>query len=234
MKKKILFLLSLFAIGITISMVIFNNSESKKIKLGGYIFDIPLSYSRENSNFGWLAKFSGFDDGSNSYMLEFSAEEMAANIPGYKTRNKEYKEDIRAILSILTPVEVERYQHAEQQRDLWYLRNFYQDAAINKYIDKGWFMVSGKYEKGRLWSVVKKMPSDKEEFPESIFDFWVADCFSGASPLTKSGKIVNCRSYVFYENIAIDFYVSEENLEVIESIRDYLRSKIESWKISAQ
>jgi len=231
MLKKVLFaILGVLIIGVTAYGAALVMSDTYSVTLGQHSFNIPKQYSRHGAVPQWLMKVRGLDDGSRDYMLEFPAEEIATAVPGYKTADGKYKEDIRAILAVLTPVEVKRNQDSGRYRDLWYAENSYRDRIIEPYPNRPWFRVYRKVEYPYSWAVVKKSPQDGHTLPHEVFDFWVSHCLSGNSPITTSGKIVRCDSYVFFDDFAIDFSVSEQNLDVIDGVKAFLKSKVESWK----
>lgn len=231
-KKLLLSILGMAVIGTVAYVAAFAISDSYDVSLGQHRFRIPKEYSQQGVIPKWLSATPGLDDGSRSYTLVFSAEEIATRVPGYKPMDGRFKEDIRAILAVLTRADIKSYRDADRHRDLWHARNFYHQPTIEPYENRPWFRVYGKYEYPRMWSVIKKSLKRGDAFPQHVFDFWVADCVSGNSPITKSGKIVDCLTYVSYDDIAIDFYISEQNLDVVDDVRALLKSKVESWRVN--
>lgn len=231
LKKALLAILGILVVGVAAYGAVLVMSDAYKVTLGQHTFNIPKQYSRQGAIPQWLLTLPGLDDGSRDYMLTFPAEEIAAEVHGYKKTNGKYKEDIRAILAVLTHAEIKRYQDSGRYRDLWYAEDSYRERIIESYSDRPWFRVYRKLDYPRLWTVLKKSPEAERTLPSNVSDFWVGSCRLGNSPLTGSGKLVDCQSYVFYDDIAIDFYISEQNLDVIDDVRAFLRSKIESWNI---
>lgn len=231
LKTRLLVMLGILVLGAAAYGAVVIMSDNYKVTLGQHTFDVPKQYSRQGAVPKWLLTLPGLDNGSRDYMLKFPASEIAAQVPGYKKTNGQYKEDIRAILAVLTPEEIKRYQDAGRYRDLWYAENSYRERIIEPYPDRPWVRVYRKIDYPRLWTVLKKSPQSEGALPQNVSDFWVGSCRLGNSPITGSGKIVDCQSYIFYNDIAIDFYISEQNLYVIDDVRAFLKSKIESWDI---
>ncbi|MDZ4380600.1 MAG: hypothetical protein U0942_04590 [Parvibaculum sp.] len=201
-------------------------SDTYRVALGQHVFNIPTQYSRQ----GAASQLTGADEDSRSYMLEFSAEDVAAEVSNYKTTNGSYRENIRAVLIAPTFDESKRYQSPGYLKDIWNAEGSYRDAIIESYAGRSWLKVYRKIEYPYSWAVLREMPEKNRSVPENVFSFWIANCLSGNSPITQSGEIVICQSYALDQDIVIDFYISEQNLDVIEDVRLFLKSKIELWK----
>jgi len=232
MRKIIFIVLSLLMASAVVYAAIFALSDTLHVQLGKYTFNIPKQYSQEGALPHWLIITPGLDDGSKDYLLRFPAKEIVAAIPGYKEMDGRYTEDITAILAVLTSVEVKRYEDSERYRDLWNATGSYLERIVELYTHKPWFKIYRKIEYPNSWAVVSQSPENGALLPKDTLDFWVAHCLSGNSPLTKSGEIAICDSYVFYEDIVIDFSVSEQNLDVINDVRSYLKNTIENWRVA--
>ncbi|HEX7046957.1 MAG TPA: hypothetical protein VF275_05250 [Gammaproteobacteria bacterium] len=230
--KKSFYILVVLILGSAVTYAaVIAVSDTYRVKLAQHTFNIPKQYSREGGLSLWFAGIPGLDDGSRAYLLEFPAEELAEAIPGYQPMDGRYREDITAILNSLRPVEVKRYKDSERYRDLWEATGSYQKRIVEPYSDRPWFKVYREVEYPYSWTVTTRSPDGGEPLPENVFDFWIAHCLSANSPITESGKSIDCDSYVFYDDIAIDFGISEQNLHLVDEVRAYLKSKIESWKV---
>jgi hypothetical protein len=116
-------------------------SDTYRVALGQHVFNIPKQYSRQ----GAISQLSGTDESSRSYMLEFSAEDVAAAVPNYKTANGSYKENIRAILITPTLDESNQYQSPRYLKDIWNTEGLYRDTIIQPYADRLWLKVYTRY-----------------------------------------------------------------------------------------
>jgi len=66
------------------------------------------------------------------------------------------------------------------------------------------------------------MPSDR-------LSFWIAGCLDGKSPLTPSGTLALCDSFVLVGSLAVHFTVTEQNLGKTEAVRRYLAELVVQW-----
>lgn len=232
MRKIAFILVALFVLIVTAYAVSEFMSDSVTAKLGPYTFDIPKKYARQGSISRWITRLPGLDDGSRAFMLEFPAEELVDAVSGYQMRDGRYVEVIRAILNVLEPYEVARYENPDRYRDLWEKLLDDKDGIVEPFQNVGWFKVSSVPD-DHLWEVVKVLPKNKVEMPKDPLDFWVASCRTGVgeSPVTATGKIEDCLTYTFYDDIVIEFYISGQNLHLIDDVRAYLRDKVESWRV---
>lgn len=232
MRKMVFILVALLLLsmaGYTVSVFM---SKTVTARLGPYLFEIPKRYAREGSIPRWITRLSGLDDGSRVFMLEFPAEELASAVSGYHSRDGHYVEVIRAILNVLEPYEAARYENPDRYRDLWEKLADDQEGIVEPFRNTDWFKVYSSSDH-YLWDVVKTLPNNEVKIPKNPLDFWVAGCRTGVgkSPITKTGEIESCLTYAFYDDIAIEFYISGQNLHLIDEVRIYLRDKIESWRV---
>jgi hypothetical protein len=210
-------------------------SDTYDVRLGAHRFAIPKQYSLEGRIPSWLRAVSGLDDGSRSYLLKIPAQEVAKNVPGYKSTDGKLDEDVEFVLNVLNDVEIRRYADSGRFRDLWYATESYADRVVEPYENRSLFRVfrNTKHKHSRdSWAVTRISPQSDISIPRDVFDFWIAHCLAGDSPITLSGRYVSCRSYVFYGDISIEFSVSEQNLDVIDQVRDFLKSQVELWQVA--
>lgn len=230
-KKIVLTVAALLTTSVVAYTAVIAFSDTYRVELGQHTFNIPKQYSQEGGLPQWLTDVPGLDDGSRAYMLTFPAEELAKAIPGYQPTDGRYREDLRAILNALTSVEVARYEDSGRYRDLWEATGSYGERIVEPYPDRPWFKVYRKVEYPKAWAAVKQAPESGEPRPEDALEFWVASCRDVNSPITKTGRRTRCLTYAFYDDIAIEFYISGKNLHLIDEVRAYLKSKVESWKV---
>lgn len=232
MRRIVFILVALFILSIAGYTASAFMSETVTARLGPYTFDIPKKYARQGSIPRWVTSLSGLDDGSRAFLLEFPAEELADTVPGYQSQDGHYVEVIRAILNVLEPYEVARYENPNRYRDLWEKLADDKERIAEPFRDIGWFKVYSS-PNHYLWEVVRMLPDNEVEMPKDPLGFWVASCRTGAgeSPITETGEVEDCLTYAFYNDIAIEFYISGQNLHLIDEVRAYLRDKVESWRV---
>lgn len=204
-------------------------SDLSEVKLGQHSFAIPKNYQLEKSIPEWLRWLPGIDDGSRDVLLKFSAAEVAKYVPDYRETDGHYREDIVAVLAALDTEETRRYESGERLSDLWHFSGSYTDAIVEPHENAGWHKVYRKVEYPFSWAVLKQLPDTGQKMPNPS-DFWISQCLSGDSPLTPSRKRVACKSHVFFDDLVVDFEVSEQNLKVIDGVADYLKAKVTEWK----
>ncbi|MGR4068620.1 hypothetical protein [Billgrantia sp. C5P2] len=229
MRSIIVILLSACVIGYSASVFM---SDTVKVNLGDDTFEIPKVNSRQGSMPSWIANLPGLDDGSKAFVLEFSAEGLSEAAPGYQVRDGDYIEVIRAVLHVLEPYEVARYEDPDRYRDLWEKANSGKEEVIEAHHVDGWYKIYPRTS-SRNWSVVRQLPRLGGGAPKDPLDFWVADCRYSNSPVTETGMRERCLTYIFYDDIAVEFYVSGQNLHLIDEIRDHLRERVESWRVKS-
>lgn len=208
-----------------------STSDSTEIRLGRHVFVIPKAHLMEQATPDWLRWFPGLDDGSRDVLLRFGAAEVARGVPGYAEADGDYAEDVVAVIAVLNPDEIKRYQSGERLADLWYGTGSYTDAIVEPLGGTGWHKVYRKVEYPYSWAVLKQLPTAGQSMP-SPSEFWIAQCLAGDSPLTPSGKRGGCKSHVSFGDLVVDFEVSEQNLRVIDGVAGYLTAKVTEWRRS--
>lgn len=203
---------------------------ASKVVLGARTFSIPKENLLEAALPGWLRRFPGLDDGSRSFLVKFPASELAEGVPDYRVSDGNYREDIFGVLSALTAEEERRYATSEQLADLWHRRDSYRDAVIEPYTIPGWHKVYRKIEYPYSWALLKYLPPAEQPIPPSSEGFWVAQCLEGGSTVTASKRHVACKSFVQFDDVAVDFEMSEQNVKHIDQIRAFIKAQVLEWK----
>jgi len=84
----------------------------------------------------------------------------------------------------------------------------------------------------RSWETFTISPKTTP-LPKDIFSFWVGFCDkSKGSPLTKSGILVDCQSFAMVDNVAVNFHVGWQNLQLVPQIRAFLVEGMKAWRVS--
>jgi hypothetical protein len=204
-------------------------SDMATIKLRNHVFTVPARYSLEGSVPDWLRNVTGLDE-SHDILLTFGADEIAAHVPGYVTKDEGYTENITVRVAALDPVDVARSADPSRFSDVWSGTGSYKDRIVEPYKNRPWYKVFRKLEYPVSWAVLSQYPDSNKPFPLKISDFWLAECLTLHSPLTKSGKRVDCTTDRLTGDIEIEFDVSEQNLPVIEAVGDYIQATILAWE----
>lgn len=235
MKKKLKLTCRVVLIAITVSWLAgcgtnASTDEASNVTLGARTFLIPKPNQMEVAMPEWLRRFPGLDDGSKSFLVKFPATDIAKSIPGYRTSDGSYQEDISGVLSALTPIEAQRYEQFEHLSDLWHGEGSYRDAVVKPYTILGWYKVYRKVEYPYSWALLKYLPAAGQSIPPNSAEFWVAQCVEGGSMITASKKHVACKSFVQFEDMTVDFELSEQNIEYIDQIRAFIKAQVIDWK----
>lgn len=206
-----------------------------RFQLGQYEFDIPRRYIVNAPLPAWIRWIPGLDDDSRSALFVIPAKEINSAVPGYQISDGRYRDDIRGLLMVLTPDEMERYRHSRlfaQLEDLWLGVGSYKDRRVEKSAE-GRFKVYRGTEYPRSWALVKEYPDSTKSMPAFPLAFWIAHCLEGGKPLGETGRGVSCQSYALMNDVVIEFDVSDYNVDVIDKIRDFLITKVSQWKRSS-
>jgi len=200
-----------------------------EFRLGHYNLEIPRKNVISNSIPSWLRWLPGLDDGSNSALFLFKDREIKGSIPGYKYTKFSFRDDIEILAMILTPEEINRYKNPEtysQLGDLWRNEGSYSDRKVEHYGSNGWYKVYRAIEYPHSWALLNRYPETENPLPESTLEFWVAHCLEFHP---NDGKHVSCTSHVLFDDILIEFDISEYNIVVINEIRNYLQITVKNW-----
>ncbi len=201
-------------------------------KLNAHVLVIPSHYSLEGEVPGWLRRLPGLDSSNKEILLGFDADELAAQIAGYKPWDGKYKENIAVDLAALNSVEIDRVSHPEELKDIWYGTGSYKDRTVEPYQDHPWYKVFRKVEYPNSWAVVTQYPDTAKPLPSDAAGVLLAECLTLHSPLVTSGKRIDCVSNRLMGDMNMEFHISEQNLPVVDAVKDYLQTKILSWEIA--
>lgn len=207
-------------------------SVASRVVLGQKTFLIPKSNQLETAMPAWLKRLPGLDDGSRSFLVQFPAADIASNIAGYRIADGNLQENINGVLSVLTPKEVQRYEHAEQLAELWRRDGSYKDAIVEPYTAFGWYKVFRKVEYPYSWALLKYLPP-KLPNPVNSTNFWVAQCLERTSAITSSKRHVACKTFVQFGDVAVDIELSENNIGFIDQLRVFIETEVTKWTLAS-
>ena len=201
------------------------STEQKPVSLslGTHIFLIPEANALVGKQFFWMDWLKGADEASRTKEIVFFGDELSKAVPGYRTDSV----NLFATLAVLNDDEISRYKNSDRYRDIWAGEGAFQGGSVEAWGDvKGWYKVFRPLEQNS-WTVMRRYPDPAISVPKNPEEFWVAHCSKMG---TKSKVPVNCRSYLFFDDIAVDFSISEANLPLIDKVRTFLKGRVLEWK----
>lgn len=218
-----------FCVVISICGLTMASSSPHLLKLGNNSLEIPQRYLKDSSTIPpalqWLPSL---DDNSKELLLTIDADEMAGNIPGFKPADGDYRDDVRIRLSALTPVERSRYLDTSRFSEAWSKTGSYHDAIVEQDAVNHLTRIYRKVEYPNSWESFKIPPTEK--IVGDIYSIWTGHCIQSRSPLTPSGVLALCKSYVIVDDMAVNFTVSEQNISKVDALRSYLSGLVSSWE----
>jgi len=203
---------------------------NQRVVLADHVFLIPKEYSLGDSIPLWLRLMPGLDDDSRATLFQVPAEELAVAVPGYIPADGKYVENVRAMLTVLAKVEAERYVNPEWVREAREGTGSFSGRIVEPYVGQPWYKVFRPVEYPYSWSIFSMQSSSDEFLSDRGEDRWLAHCLRISSPIATSGNFVSCSTHVLFEDLVIEFSISEQNLVVADEIKLYLVSKVTSWK----
>jgi len=225
--------LALLAFGVALGATAEVLRPYETLRLGKYTFHIPKENAMTNGVPVWLRWMPGLDDGSRSALFMIEASTLGGEIPGYRQRDGLYEDDIEGLLMVLTPEEVGRYRDSSRYYvlvDLWYRQGSYRERKVEPYGSSGWYKVYRRVEYPRSWVLLTAYPDPAKPLPENQRDLWVASCLELNRPAGQTGKGVSCRGKILFDDIVVEFHISDYNLPVIDQVRDFLKARVLEWK----
>jgi hypothetical protein len=217
-----------FLITASVAMSASGAADTQTARLDGHDFEIPQRYFQDG---GWVPRWlrwlPGLDDGSRELLLTISASEVAAAVPGFKPKDGRYDDDLRLRLVVLREDERRQYLDPNQFADIWNSTGSYRDRVVETDPETHFTLAYRRVEYPNSWEVFavsldKPMPSD-------LFSFWIGHCLNSHSPLTPSGALALCKSYVVVGDVAVNFTLSAQNLTHMDGIRNYLVGLVSQW-----
>lgn len=208
------------------------DDEFLRFRLGPYELHIPERNAVSDAIPAWLRWLPGLDDGSRSVMYMLHAQDIQENIPDFQTSDGDYVDNIRGIVTALTPIEVSRYKDPRQfaeLSDLWFATGAYENRVVRRSKITGLYDVfyDDGYRSG--WALLSRYPDPNEPLPDEPLDFLVAHCVEGGRPIGQTGRGVNCRSHVLLGDIAVEFRLSGYNVHLIDEVRQFIKRTVSGW-----
>lgn len=201
-------------------------SNSSKIRIGSYNFDIPEEYLLESSAPDWLKWLPGVDATNEGVLFRLPAKLISENVSGYKAIDGKYVEDIRGYLVVLNSHERLRYADKAQYDDLISGTGSYASMIVENHGQL--FKVFRKVEYPYSFALVTENPT---EISKASNGFWVAHCLNRKNSISETKEHVNCSSYIVNGDLLVEFNISEQNILYIEAVKHYLMQQVMKWKV---
>lgn len=201
--------------------------ETRRIRLGGRSFEIPERYFKDSEIPAWLRGLRGLDDGSRTLLLTIDAAEVAAAVPGFKPTLDRYVDNMQLQLFVPQGVEFQRLARPYWLLDIWNSTGSYSERRIETDPETNFVRVYRRIEYPYSWEVLTISPD--KPMPDDLYSFWIGHCLTGSSPLTSTGSISDCTSHVVAAGVSVHFRTNEQNLAVVNRIREYLAGLALQW-----
>ncbi len=215
-------------ITVTVAMFASDTSDTQTVRLDRHNFEIPKRYFQNDAwTSDWLRWLPDLDDGSRELLLTINASEAAAEVPGFKPMDGRYKDDLRLRLVVLQREERQRYLDPYRFAEIWNHTGPYRDQIIEKDVSTHFVRAFRRVEYPNSWEVFTTAPG--KPMPSDLFSFWIGHCLNSHSPLTPSGDLALCKSYVIVGDVAVNFTMSAQNLPNTNGVRKFLVSLVSQW-----
>lgn len=196
--------------------------------IGAHKFSVPQKNIPDLSPWSWVKSVVGLDQDVDSFIFEFSGDEIKSHIGAYApTRNSLDQKVIGAVYHV-SQDEKNRFDAPEKYSNLWYANNGYDSREVSFDERSGYYFVYEKRGYRGKFYVFLKPPEG--ELPASMDDFFVAIC-SGSS--TTELRHVSCSKQIFIaDDLVVDFSISLENLVSLVNVVSFLRATFAEWRVS--
>ena len=195
-----------------------------KVKLRDYVFHIPERNAMRRTAPFWLRWIKGLDDSSNVTRFRVPLEEVRRSIPAFRWDFRS-SDDVTAILTVLSEEEVARYHDSYRfHGEMWYGTGSYTGRRVEPLGETGWYRVYHPLET-KSWEVLRRRPDENTPLPDDPLSFYVARC-----SIRLGGETTGCLTYALSGRVVIDFWTQEENLLLVDEIRDFMIAKVLEWK----
>lgn len=200
------------------SEVIYNIGEHK--------FSIPKKNIADLSPFYWINSVVGLDQNVDSFIFEFSGDEINQYIGTYIPRINSINQKVIGGVYRVNRLEKSRYDDTERYANIWYANNGYEDREVSFDERSGYYFVYEKKGYRGLFYIFSMQPEGV--IPATKDDFFVASC-SGSSS-TELRHVSCSKEFFIADDLLVRFSVSLENLAYLVSIVSFLKEKFSEWE----
>ena len=233
MKKIIIASVFIISILVIISLNILDSIYSlegdSKIDMGRYQFNIPAEYGTRgfmNLSVRW---FTRHFQSKEVAVFELKEHELALNISDYKVGESDHPRNIKGLIRVWDEKTLQTFKQPGRYASLWRGTGAYTKREVQPYSNGKLYRVYRDASSKKIWTVLKQNPLQNNPLPDNSFDFWVARCRAHESKMPGSAQFTICNSYLLIDDVVVEFYLTEDNLETIDEIRQYLTEKVISW-----
>jgi hypothetical protein len=202
-------------------------------RLGPYELAIPERYVRDSLPPAWLRWLPGLDRGSDDLVVTISADEVAAAVPGYVTRDGDYVEDIQARLEAHS--DRERLS-ADGQRfvTMWWPGLKPEGNRVTE-MDPATGLVRSYPPDGNreTWDLYL-VPPGLDAVPQDLSPYGIASCLQLYAKIGSLRRYYDCHSAVVARYVAVYFWISEQNATKIDEVRAFLRDLVTRWQVDGE
>jgi hypothetical protein len=196
-------------------------------KIGEHKFSIPKKNIADLSPFYWINSLAGLDQNVDSFIFEFSGDEIMQNISAYIPRINSIDKKIIGLVYRVNQVEKIRHYDTDEYANIWYAINGYENREVSFDERSGYYFVYEKKGYRGLFYIFSTPPEGV--LPATKDDFFVASC-SGSS-LTELRHVSCSKHFFIADDLVVRFSVSLENLVSIENAVLFIKTKFAEWRI---
>lgn len=203
------------------------------IHAANHSFYVPKQNLPNLGYLGWIYTIPGLDRSEQSFIFEFSSDEIEAAVPGYIKTDRNIDQKVIGSVSILTAGEVAHAMTDHPYYPLWTASHGYEDREVIFDEKLGLYKVYSSKTYRTSWDVLNTYPDKTKPVPPNKYSFWVAHCSGGIK--TQDGEeIVTCSGQFLLGDISVDYSFSGKNIQSRERIMAFLQQRILQWQQPAQ
>lgn len=231
-KKRFIGFVLLAVIFITAYILndIYALSGDTEIRLGRYDFVIPAEYGTDGFMDLSARWFTSKFQSNKVAVFEIKASELKANISGYEVGQPGHARNIKGLIRVWNAQQMRDIKAPGRYENLWNGTGPYKNRQVIPYSNGQFYRVYRVPESPKVWTVLSQNPSAENPLPEHSFDFWLARCRLQSPPFKKAQTFTVCNSYLYDDDVVVEFYLTENNLRYLDEIRVFLMEKIGQWR----
>ncbi len=206
-------------------------SYMTKINIGSYTLEVPSAYRPNTSIFSWFKSVTGIGENVTGFIFEFKAGVVGDNVAGYIRDVDGVEQKIVGLVTYITSEERERVLRNLSYKDAWEGSGGYKSRHIEKDKATGYYLVTEKEGYWGIFKVFHEKPVQKN-VPRYAETMLMSSC--SGSPLYPFKKVRCTEKLLSLENILIEYSYSYENIASHQEIRNFIKSKVDSWQKKRQ
>jgi hypothetical protein len=212
-------------------IIVAMSSDSREFALGSRTFCVPERYDVLDQISSPLLDIIGADSGiyGGSFQVDIEPEEVKASIPDYKINHGSLPATFFINLRLAPEGEMKRIVSAQSHSDILTLSGQYENAFFEYDEENDFYRVNGLSGTPPLliWHVLSKKPDVNAVLPPDLQDYYVAYCSRSGG---HNGNSSTCNYLVNIEEYLVEITSTENNLQNLNSLTQFTKSKIDSWE----